>query len=323
MVTSTGYRTGCGDALVEAWTRSAPSDPITTARFRRLVLLDANFDPEGLRIAWDGDEVIGAAYAVRRKVAMVGDDLEAERGWIPFFFVAPAHRRRGVGKRLLSEAMEWLRGHGRTEVDFSSYTPNYILPGLDAERYPEAAALMDSLGFRTLYRASAMDLPISDHSVSAKVRERIADVTAKGYTFSSPTPDELVPLIGLAAEQFNADWGRAIRESAAGGLPLDRIIVAREPGGDVIGWGMCGAYEGAVDRFGPYGVVTEQRGLGLGEVLLHLCLQRMRALGAHSVWFLWTGEETPAGHLYRKTGFTTYRRFDIMRADLREQKGQS
>ncbi|ADD42433.1 GNAT family N-acetyltransferase [Stackebrandtia nassauensis] len=320
---TTGFQVGRTDALVDAWTRSAPGDPITTDRFRRLVLLDANFDPEGLRLAWDGDRVIGAAYAVRRRVAMVGDDLEPGRGWIPFYFVDPDRRRHGVGKRLLTEAMDWLRSCGRTEVDFSSYTPNYILPGLDADRYPAAKSLMDSLGFRTLYQASAMTLPIGEHLVPDKVRARVTELRTQGYSFSSPSPDELVPLIELANDHFNADWGRVIRETAAAGLPPDRILVARDPGGEIIGWGMCTAYEGIVDRFGPFGVVDRLRGLGLGEALLHLCLERMRALGGQNAWFLWTGEQTPAGHLYRKTGFTVTRRFHIMRAQLTDHKEQS
>ena len=42
----------------------------------------------------------------------------------------------------------------------------------------------------------------------------------------------------------------------------------------------------------------------------------MRAEGAHSAWFLWTGEDSPAGHLYRSTGFDVVRRFEVMRAPL-------
>lgn len=316
MVLTTGFRVGCGEALAEAWTRSVPGDPITANRFTRLVLLDPNFDPEGLRIAWDGGELVGAAYAVRRTVAMVGDDLEPRRGWIPFFFVVPRHRRTGVGRRLLTEAMDWLRGHGRTEVDFASYTPNYILPGLDVERYPAAEALTTSLGFATLYRAAAMELSLLDHDIPPKSADRIAELHSQGYRFGSPTSDELVPLIALAGEHFNADWARAIREYAAAGAPLDRILVARQPDGGIVGWGMCAAYEDVIDRFGPFGVVEHLRGLGLGEALLHLCLRRMRSLGAQHAWFLWTGEESAAGHLYRKTGFTVTRRFDVLRAPL-------
>jgi hypothetical protein len=42
----------------------------------------------------------------------------------------------------------------------------------------------------------------------------------------------------------------------------------------------------------------------------------MRAQGLHGAWFLWTGEQSPAGHLYRKAGFHVTRRFDIMSKTL-------
>jgi len=283
-----------------------------------MVLLDANFDPEGLRVLRVDDQPIAVAYAVRRRVAMVADRLEPEQGWIPFFFVDPLHRASGHGRRVLTEATAWLTDAGCTKVDFSSYAPNYILPGLDTARYPAAAGLLASLGFTRLYSASAMDLPLVDHVVPPKVGDKLDRLIAKGFRVETPEADDLVALIRLAY-RFNPDWARAIREAALAGLPLDRILVAREPGGAIIGWGMCGAYEAVVDRFGPFGVDSDHRGLGLGEILLHLCLERMRALGAHNAWFLWTGEQTPAGHLYRKTGFTTTRTFDILRAPLAEE----
>src|SRR5690242_4243843 len=96
-VETRGFGPGDGPRLVESWRRSAPADAITPDRFRSLVLLDPNFDPEGLRVAVDGDRVLGAAYAVRRLTPMTGTDLEPEQGWIPFFFVDPAVRGRGLG----------------------------------------------------------------------------------------------------------------------------------------------------------------------------------------------------------------------------------
>ncbi|GAB3401335.1 GNAT family N-acetyltransferase [Flindersiella endophytica] len=307
---------GLIDALVDVWGRSAPRDPITVDRFRDLVLLDANFQPGGLHLAYLGERLVGAAYAVVRRVAMTGADLEPARGWIPFFFVDPAARRQGVGRELLTSAMDWLRKAGRTEADFASYTPSYVLPGLDAEAYPEAAALLADLGFRRLYQAAAMDRRLAGYEAPDAVRHRLAGLEARGFRFGPPTVDELVPLVALAAERFSADWARAIRDAIRSGLPLDHIVAARDPAGEVVGWAMWGAYEHRLERFGPFGVRDDQRGLGLGEVLLHLSLQRMRARGAYSAWFLWTGEESPAGRLYRKAGFTVTRRFDILRAQL-------
>ncbi|WP_251095835.1 GNAT family N-acetyltransferase [Streptomyces sp. Caat 7-52] len=310
-----GFRAGDGPRLVEAWCRSAPADPVTPERFRSLVLLDANFDPEGLRVAVDGDRLVGAAYAVRRLRPMAGTDLEPEQGWIPFFFVDPAARGRGLGRRLLTDALDWLHRHGRTRVDFSSYTPHYVFPGLDAEAYPEAAGLLESLGFRTLYEAAAMDRGLVGYRVPEDVARRLAGLTAQGYRFATPSDDDLVDLLALAGGHFGPDWACTIRDCLAAGTPLDRIVAARDPSGRMVGWAMHGAFESVDERFGPIGVLEEMRGTGLGEVLLHLVLERMRARRAHSAWFLWTGERSPAGHMYRKSGFSTTRRFRVMRRE--------
>ncbi|MEV4265738.1 GNAT family N-acetyltransferase [Kribbella sp. NPDC049584] len=320
-VTIRSFQVGDGPALASAWTTAAPSDPISYQRFRDLFLLDRNFDAAGLQVAVIDDQLVGAAYAVRRLIAVDADDLEPAAGWIPFFFVHPEYRRRGIGRSLLSAAMDWLRSHGRTEVFFSSYTPNYFLPGLDGARYPDAARLLANLSFERQYDAVAMDRGLVGYAIPGEVRKRIDALTGEGYSFGTPTDDELTALITIAGAEFNPDWARAIREGVVSGLPLERIVVARQPGPTpsgraILGWAMHGTYEGVIDRFGPFGVLPASRGTGLGKVLLHLTLERMVATGAHSAWFLWTGEKSAAGQLYLKTGFEITRTFTILRAPL-------
>ena len=310
------FAVGDGPRIAAAWTRAAPQDGMTANRFSELVLLDRNFDAEGLFVAEQGGEIVGASYAVRRRIAHDGSDLEPERGWIPFFFVTQNARGAGLGRSLVSRAMEWLAGHGRTEVVFSAYTPNYVLPGLDIERYPEAAELLTSLGFTEIERPSAMDRSLIGYEMPAEARGLVDGLIERGYTLSSPTRDELVPLIQMAGERFNSDWARAIREGTVSGLPLERIIVARDPEGTLLGWAMHGTYEGVIERFGPFGVVPESRGTGLGKALLHVTLERMCALGAHSAWFLWADFGSAASQLYAKTGFGISRTFSILRAEL-------
>ncbi len=58
------------------------------------------------------------------------------------------------------------------------------------------------------------------------------------------------------------------------------------------------------------------RGAGLGKILLYETLDLMRQRGSHGAWFLWTGEESPAGKLYRRAGFTITRRFNVMKKTL-------
>jgi len=310
------FRSGDGAALADAWTRSAPQDGITPRRLRDLILLDRNFDSDGLFVAENQGSIVGAAYAVRRRVAHDRDDLEPTTGWLPFFFVVPDHRRAGLGRALLSQAFDWLRRQGIREVVFSAYTPNYVLPGLDAERYPEASALLTSMGFTRIEHPSAMDRSLIGYEMPADVRERIDALRAKGWYLGTPDDDDLVPLIRIAGESFNPDWARAIREGIVGGMSTERILIARNPDGEVLGWAMHGTYESVIERFGPFGVLPESRGTGLGKVLLHLTLERMTALGAHSAWFLWADEGSTASTLYTKTGFTTTRTFDILRAQI-------
>lgn len=310
------FTAGDGPALAAAWTTAAPGDGITYQRFRDLVLLDRNFDAPGLFVAERDGEIIGSAYAVRRRIAADGADLEADSGWIPYFFTVPSARRSGVGNALVTAAMDWLREQGARTVFFSSYTPNYFLPGLDAARYPAAAGLLEGLGFAKQYDAVAMDRSLNEYEMPAEITERVRDLREQGYVIGSPSGDDLVDLLEIAGTEFNPDWARALREAAVAGLSLERILCVRDPEGRMLGWAMHGAYENVLERFGPFGVLPQSRGTGLGKVLLHLTLERMRALGGHSAWFLWTGEQSPAGHLYRRTGFTVTRTFTIYRAPL-------
>jgi GNAT superfamily N-acetyltransferase len=311
------FEVGDGPALAAAWTAAAPADPIGYQRFRDLFLLDRNFDPAGLQVAERDGQVVGAAYAVRRLVAASGDDLEPSVGWIPFFFVHPDHRGLGLGRSVVTAALDWLGGLGRTSAYFSSYTPNYFLPGLDVARYPSAFRLLTALGFERQHDAVGMDRSLVGYEIPAAVRSRLEAMVADGYSFGTPSGDELTSLIAIAGSEFNPDWARAIREAVVAGMPLERIVVARDPGRRVLGWAMHGTYEGVIDRFGPFGVLPASRGTGLGKVLLHLTLERMAGVGAHSAWFLWTGEQSAAGQLYLKTGFTITRTFTILRARLK------
>ncbi|MFI6321678.1 GNAT family N-acetyltransferase [Nonomuraea sp. NPDC050556] len=303
-----GFVPGDELSLIEAWNRSMPGDPTTAAWFRDCVLLDPNFDPDGLRVAVVGGRVVGCAYAVRRLTPLApGTDLEPEAGWIPFFFVEPAQRGGGLGRRLLREALAFLTGEGRTRVDFASYTPNYVLPGVDPELYPEAVKVLGDLGFATLYAPVAMDRRLVGYVTPDDVRQLQIKREEEGYEVRSPLDGELPELIRFAANVFNPDWGEAIRKFRDNG----RLVIARR--GAIVGFAAYGAYRGIPERFGPFGVDPRERGTGLGKILLHHTMTRMRAEGLHSSWFLWTGEDSPAAHLYTKAGYSVTRRFHVMR----------
>ncbi|MEF3307089.1 GNAT family N-acetyltransferase [Paenibacillus sp. GYB003] len=304
------YASGDEKAIVELWNDCLHHDPITPLRFRNMVLLDANFDPEGLRLAFEGERLVGFVYSVRRLLPMVGTELEPDNGWITAFAVAPDKRRQGIGSRLVREAFDFLIRHGRKHVFFSSYAPNYFVPGVDEESYPEGYAFLLKHGFARLYSPVAMDYSLVRYSMPDDVKALKRAREAEGYAFGLAQDRDLVDVIRFAGDVFNPDWGRAIREGVLRGLPLSAIHVARE-NGRLVGFCMHAGYEGVAERFGPFGVDPSQQGKGLGKILLHDCLTNMRAQGLHGAWFLWTGETTTAGHLYKKLGFEITRRFHV------------
>lgn len=309
------YEGGSEQAIVTLWNECLHHDPITMLRFRNMVLLDANFDPEGLRLAFEGERLVGAVYAVRRLLPMHGTELEPDNGWITVFFVAPDKRRQRIGSRLLKEACAFLRKQGRRNVFFSSYAPNYFTPGLDEASYPEGYAFLQKNSFDVMYSPVAMDVSLVRYETPGDVTDLKQRRQSEGYTFRLAENSDLAELIRFATDAFNPDWGRAIREGLLRGLPMASIHIARQ-NGRLVGFCMHGGYEGVIERFGPFGVDASQQGKGLGKILLHDCLANMKAQGLHGAWFLWTGETTTAGHLYKKLGFHITRRFHVCRKSL-------
>lgn len=310
------YHTGDASELVALWNRSQPRDPVTYDWFCDYVLLDPNFDPAGMQIACHDGQIVGCAHAVRRLTPAAGTELEPDTGWISFLFVAPEARGTGIGGELVDRAEAFLVGHGRSIIDFACYTPNYFAPGIDPETYPEGAKLLQRKGFEVRSSPVAMDVSLVGYAVPDDVAELRRTREMERYTFCVPRRDELPDVIDFAARVFSADWGEAIRDGALAGRPMDHFLVARQDG-RVVGFCMYGAYRGIRERFGPFGVDPDQRGTGLGKILLYECLAQMRAHGLHTAWFLWTGEQSPAGHLYYRAGFTVTRRYDVVRKTLK------
>jgi mycothiol synthase len=314
VITYRSYQSGDEGEIVQLWNRCLPKDPITATRFRNLVLLDANFDPNGLLLAFHGEKVVGCLYGVRRLLPMTGTELEEESGWITFFFVDPAYQEKGIGSELMKQVIAFFQKAKRKQLFFASYAPNYISPGLDEATYPEAFRFLKKHGFGTLYSPVAMDRSLVDFYVTNEIAQLKKDREAEGYTITTAKDKDLYEVIQFANTIFNPDWGRAIREGILQVLPLERILIARHHG-ILVGFCLYGGYEGIAERFGPFGVDPNQQGKGLGKLLLHECLFRMKAEGLHNAWFLWTGEKSTAGHLYVKTGFQITRKFHVMKKD--------
>ncbi|MCG7344216.1 GNAT family N-acetyltransferase [Sporosarcina sp. ACRSL] len=309
------FQNGDEIGIVELWNAVLLHDPINQKRFRTQVLLDANFDPEGLIVVVDGDRIIGAMLAITRKLPMMGADLEPDNGWITFFLVHPDVGRQGVGCGLMERTFDYIRKQGAKKVFFSSYAPNYFLPGIDESAYPAGFNFLQKVGFKRAYSPVAMHRALTDYVYPESVKAVKKERELEGYVFETVQDGDLPAVIRFANTDFNPDWGRAIREGLLQGLDPSQVLIAKKEG-KIVGFAMYGGYEGIRERFGPFGVDDSEQGKGLGKVLLHEALHSMKQRTIQGAWFLWTSEKSSAGHLYLKNGFKTYRTFHVMVKEL-------
>lgn len=305
--------------VVALLNRCLVADPITSDTFQRKVLLDQNFDPRGTLVAVtnggrvEARGIVGFALGLVRKFKLEDGPPDFDRSWITLMAVDEPFRRQKIGTRLVEALETYFHLNDCKSTYVSSYSPNYFVPGVDVNAYPEALAFFRSLGFEEVVRPLSMDANLVHLATPAWVREKESALLEAGVVFEPFRPELVLPVLDFAKTEFPGDWQRFARDTmtriTTGEYRPDNLWVARE-GGQVIGY----AQHGSDCRFGPFGVAASQRGRGIGAVLLFRVLHTMRAKGLHNAWFLWTDDKV--AKLYSQAGFVESRRFALMRKEL-------
>jgi len=283
------------------------ADPISEARFTRQVLLDPNVRVDGIPVATCGGRFIGFCLSIARQTPLENAASDADRGYITLIAVAPDAQRRGVGERLLDHAENYLKSQGRAVVMIASYAPGYFIPGVDVNAYAGALEFLKKRGYSEVYRPLAMETSLWNLAVPGWVTEK-----GRAFVLKPFEPTLTLPLLDFVRKEFPGDWVRVVRETAtkilAGESP-NRLIAALD-GDDIVGFAH---HEN--ERFGPIGVAANQRGRGIGQVLMFATLQAQREAGFRTAWFLWSDDKT-ADRIYNVAGFKETRRFALMKKTL-------
>jgi ribosomal protein S18 acetylase RimI-like enzyme len=96
-------------------------------------------------VARDGAEVVG--YAVGRVTTLPPFFEHRYRGYIHDVFVTPAHRRHGIGRRLVDEILRWLQHRDVSLVELTVAVNNDAVP------------FWERLGFRVYMHQMKRELP--------------------------------------------------------------------------------------------------------------------------------------------------------------------
>ena len=300
-------------SLLDFWGKVLPLDAIAEDTLENRILLDDNFDSETFLLAHDGNELAGFILGAYGKRTDLGDaDPTKTKSWITAFGIHPARATDQVAKPLLSRLEQFFKSKGKTEVMVSTYPPGYFTPGVDAKAYPRLLEFYTANGYREVHQALSMDSSIVLFTLSDEVRSKEQKIREKGIDIRPYRRSDLLGFLNFLERSMPTDWVRVeranLRALTHGQFHSDQITVVTK-GDEIIGY--C-QFEGS--HFGPFGVSDAYQGQGVGTVLLARTLERMRTMGYHDAWVMWTDDV--AAKVYQKFGFKETRRFSILKKGL-------
>ncbi len=257
-----------------------------------------------------GDGTLGVRLVAEedgRVVGFVYGSLRGTRGFVDGWAVEPASRHCGVGSELLRGCEGALAAAGASSLSVGGNTWCYAWPGLDPG-YTAALVLLERRGYSRSDTLLNMDVPLSawQHGLASDaLRDSGSDVELR-----RATADDTAAL-GDFARDFSDAWAdeaaRAVRRD-----PPTAFLALRE--GRVAGFACHGVYRDG--WFGPTGVDPAERGNGLGEALLRLCLDDLAAAGTEVAQISWIG---PMAFYHRTVGARCRRVFLTLEKSVPEE----
>jgi mycothiol synthase len=257
-----------------------------------------------------GDGTLGVRLVAEedgRVVGFVYGSLRGTRGFVDGWAVEPASRHCGVGSELLRGCESALAAAGASTLSVGGNTWCYAWPGLDPG-YTAALVLLERRGYSRSDTLLNMDVPLPawQHGLAwDALRNSGSDVELR-----RATADDTAAL-GDFARDFSDAWAdevaRAVRRD-----PPTAFLALRE--GRVAGFACHGVYRDG--WFGPTGVDPAERGNGLGEALLRLCLDDLAAAGTEVAQISWIG---PMAFYHRTVGARCRRVFLTLEKSVPEE----
>ena len=298
--------------VLTCWNESLTYDGIDEERFKQLILLDENFNPDLFLIALNDEKVLGFCYGIRRKIPYLERGLEENRGWIVIMGVLPEYQNQGIGTLLCDEVERRLKNMGTKEITLCAYSPNYFFPGID-KRYQNAIAFFEKRNY--IYRAESVSMQRSlwDYHMAEQYKEKIVSLAKDGIHIIRYNDEYMLPLLDYLLKNFGAGWKRNALIAMQKKEANDTILLVVDEHHEILGFCMR-KIDGNDARFGPFGVSEHLRSKGIGGVLFEYMMQEMKQKGIYYLYFLWT--DGAAQRFYERHGVKVYRTYQLYRKEV-------
>ena len=284
--------------IVKVWNVAMPYNAISKEAFIKNFVLDHNFDEKGFFVAEHDGEIIGFIYAlVRRFPVDVGAPAEDEFGYINAIGLKYEDDVLILGKELIAKAEEYIKLCGKETIQVSKYTPLYIYQGINS-KYELYVQLFNEMGYDELYRNCSRSIDLLNYVRPKEIDELKAQREKEGFIFTDMKDEYILKLM----KYYTPGWTHRFRRLLLETIDYTKfnLIVYKD---EVIGACVFGDTYSCPERYGPYSVDENYRGLGLGKILARECFTKMKEQGLQCAWAQSTPISGAASFVYDKIGF--------------------
>lgn len=290
--------------VVELWNSCPELDPVDHRKLAATLFANENYSAQNTLGAWDSGQLAGFILGIRRRYPYLDRGLEPEKAWILCQATAPAYRRQGIGRQLLTRMENRWKAEGVTRIALSAFSPYYFFPGLEASN-SEARAFFEGCGYTCGAPAYWMERSLNDFSLPAAIADLKRAKQALGYTYIPFSWEYALPLLEFVQENFSTGWQQHIRQAILSDRAARTIHLCLHSG-SVAGY-LQRQMDGDPCRLGPFGVAPAHRNGGVGTVLLWELWRSMGENGLDYVYFQSTDQ--PGRRFYERQGMKVKRTF--------------
>jgi GNAT superfamily N-acetyltransferase len=271
------YEPAMAPAVVLLWQRAVgDAYPLRERVLRQVTERNPGYRPSDAVTLWDGDELIGFGLLHRYREDQECCRSMGGRAWLTAILVAPERQRHGIGTAIFRHLRQGVSDLPDDAIQAGGGA-HHLFPG-PPEDLPAALPFCASLGFQAVGRVCDVRVDVSDYQLPTSATETIA---RHGLTTGPCRPEEWDQLLDFLLADFSPNWRyRAGGARDNGGDPADWLLLRR--GEEIVGFAQTHApgevpvspaqYWAALrgpapGGFGPIGVASKLRGLGLGLAL--------------------------------------------------------
>lgn len=250
-------------------------DNLTEALVREKIYDDPDRDTENYLVYTENSLIMGFLQAVVREVR--GEKI----GYIKLLAVDEKFRRRKIASNLLFTFEKFLRENNISKIRIYDVPLNYFMPGIDP-RYTPAVCFALKNGFNHISDSINMDVDLNQ---DFNVNHEIEGVKKQGIEIRRATVADKENLLEFISEPW-ALWKNEI-EMAYKSTPTSIYIALKE--GKIKAFSAFEGNNKGTGWFGPMGTHPDLRGMGIGTILLKLCLDDMKNAGYEKSIIPWVG----------------------------------